>query len=184
VLIINVALESNESFDDAKNEFVTVVTRSQRLQLEHSLVSLSKWESNWEKPFLSSDDKSNEEILWYVRAMVVGSEIPEEVFAKLSDEDYEAINAYINKKMTATWFTELPNQPQSKEVMTAELIYYLMIAMNIPAEFQYWHLNRLLTLIRVCSVKNAPPKKMSRRELAEQQRRLNAERKARFGTSG
>jgi hypothetical protein len=180
VLVIQVG--ETDGFNEETNEFVKV--GGTRLELEHSLVSVSKWESIWEKPFLAETKKSTEETLSYIKAMALDPETPPELFDKFTQENVDAVNKYLEAKMTATWFRESPNQPRSREVITSELIYYWMIALNIPFECQHWHLNRLLTLIKVCNQKNAPAKKMTRAELAAQNRRLNEERRARMGTKG
>lgn len=167
---------------DNQNRFV--VNESFTLEMEHSLVSLSKWESEFEKPFLSDADKTPEEVLWYIEAMVQTPNVPIDVFQALKPEHIEEINKYIAAKMTATWFPKDRPSGKSREVITSEIIYYWMISCNVPVEFQHWHLNRLLTLIQVCQRKNAPPKRRSKAEIARMQHELNAQRRAESGSSG
>jgi len=179
--MLKIVIGAVEMFDEGSQRFVK--EGGTEVRLEHSLVSLSKWESKFEKPFLGKDDKTAEEILAYIEAMVV-EEVPEGFLSKLSEEHITEINDYINAKMTATWFNDHGDAPAAKETITSELIYYWMISFQIPFECETWHLNRLFTLIRICNLKGAKPKKMSRSEVAKRNRELNAQRKARLGTSG
>jgi hypothetical protein len=180
--MLSITVVGTEMFDETTQEFTTLGDVD--LVLEHSLVSLSKWESIYEKPFLNDSDKTIDEVVGYIKTMMLTPEVPEEIFYRLSEENFKAINEYIDAKMTATWFREAPSSPKSREVITSEIIYYWMIAFNIPFECERWHLNRLFTLIRVCSIKQAKPEKMSRSQIAAQNRELNARRRAQYNTTG
>jgi hypothetical protein len=180
--MLRITVPGERVYDESSQEFTTV--GDVHLALEHSLVSLSKWEAEFEKVFLGKEEKTEEELLGYIKAMMLTPDVPDEVYYKLTEENVEQINAYINKKMTATWFPDAPGAPTTRDVITSELIYYWMTVFSIPFECQYWHLNRLFTLIRVCNIKQSKPKKMSRAEAMEQQRRLNAERRAKLGSTG
>jgi hypothetical protein len=180
--MLTIVVPGPEMYDEKATEFVTEGDFT--LELEHSLVSLSKWESNNEVPFLGKTEKTSEQVLDYIRCMTLTPKVPEEIFSRLSKENLDAINEYLDAKMTATWFNEPPGAPQSREVITSELIYYWMVTFDIPFECQHWHLNRLFTLIRVCNIKSAKPRKMSRAEIGARNRELNARRKAQLGTTG
>lgn len=179
MLIITVP--SVEMFDDKTNRFYK--TKSQDLRLEHSLVSISKWEAKWQKPFLSKDDKTIEETLDYIRCMTLTQNVPPDVYTRLTESNIEEISKYINASMTATTFTN-KNMKPNREIITSEVIYYWMIAFNIPFECQKWHLNRLLTLINICNIKNQPAKSMSKRDIMARNKALNAQRKAQLHTKG
>jgi hypothetical protein len=181
LLVLDVG--AREGFDESTQEFVTI--HGTRLELEHSLASLSKWESRFEKPFLNAERKTSEETIAYVECMALDPNVPPEVFQNLSNEDIEKVMNYIDAKMTATWFNELPGQTaRSQEVITAEIIYYWMVSLNVPFECQYWHLNRLTTLIKVINKKNQPQKKMSFKDAAAQRRLLNQQRRSQHNTTG
>ena len=180
--MLQITIPAVEQWDERKQEFIT--TKEQTLQLEHSLVSLSKWESKWCKPFLTKQEKTFEETLDYIKCMTITQNVDPEVYNYLTNENIEAVNNYINAPMTATYFSDDKTAKPSREQITAELIYYWMIALNIPFECQKWHLNRLLTLIRVCNIKNQPPKKRSKREIMSRNAALNAARRKQLNTKG
>jgi hypothetical protein len=181
--MLTITVGGEEAYDEDEQRFV--IRGGFELQLEHSLVSLSKWESEFEKPFLGDDEKTAEEALGYIRCMTLTENPPGDFLQQLSKENMEEINTYINQKMTATWFSDAtPQTKRSSETVTAELIYYWMSIFHIEWEAQFWHLNRLFTLIRIANIKQDKPKKMSRAEAAQRQRELNAKRKAQFGTKG
>ena len=181
--MLTITIPAIEGFDDEKQEFFPLF-KEQTLQLEHSLVSLSKWESKWCKPFLSQNDKTNEETLDYIRCMTITQNVNPDVYNRLSPSNIEEIYKYIGSPMTATTFRPDVKRGFDKEIITSEVIYYWMIASNIPMECQKWHLNRLLTLIRVCNIKNSPPKKRGRKEIISEYAALNAARKKQYNTKG
>lgn len=179
MLKINLIL--SEQFDNENQEFIT---DSVELELEHSLVSLSKWESIWEKPFLKDDDRSDEETLSYIEQMVLTPNPPPDFVQRLTQADISAISDYISAKRSATWFSNNSQRPVSRITITSELIYSWMVEYNIPFECQYWHLSRLFTLIRVLQTQHEKPKKMSRSEIATRNRELNEQRRRKYNTNG
>ena len=185
--MLKITVKPRELWDESTEQFI-VNDKETILQLEHSLVSVSKWESKYCKPFYARDEKqavkSNEEILYYIKCMTITQNVSDEIYSCLSNENIKDIKDYIDAPMTATTFNNLDKNTRNREVITSELIYYWMIALNIPMECQKWHLNRLLTLIRICNVKNTPPKKISKRDLASKYAALNAARRKQFHTNG
>jgi hypothetical protein len=181
--MLSIYVSSIELFDEDAQEFLS--KPGFVLELEHSLVSLSKWESTFEKPFLGPKEKTTEEILSYIKAMIISKNPPGDVLDRLSKKNLDDISNYIDAKMSATWFNDPPGSlSKSREIITAELIYYWMIHFNIPIQFETWHLNRLFTLIKICNIKQTPPKKMTRGEVMARNRALNEQRRAQLGTSG
>ena len=185
--MLKLTIPGIENWDRENQEFV--YTDAVELELEHSLVSLSKWEEEFEKPFLSSEQKTTEETLAYFRHMTLTPDVPPEVYNRLTSAHVEQINTYLGAKMTATWFNEHGSKkgPVRKEVVTSEIIYNWMLDMQIPLDRENWHLNKLITLIKVRNEKNAPndkSKQMSTREIAQRNRELNERRKAQYKTSG
>ena len=181
--MLQITVPGVELWDEGAQEFI--YSKEQTLQLEHSLISLSKWESKWCKAFLSNQSyKTVEETIDYIRCMTITQNVDPNIYNNLSKENIKAVNDYIAAPMTATTFYNDPQKGHSREIITSELIYYWMIALNIPMECQKWHLNRLLTLIRVCNIKNTPPKKMSRREIMNRNAALNAARRKQLNSKG
>jgi hypothetical protein len=180
--MLRITIPLQEGFDEATSEFT--VLEGVTLDLEHSLVSLSKWESKYELPFLSTVNKTEDQTLDYVRMMILGEIPPEDQLRRLSAANIKEINEYIDSKMTATWFSPREQAKTSGETVTAEIIYYWMISLGIPFECETWHLNRLITLIQVCNIKNAPKKKMTRQQQMAEQRALNEARRKATGSSG
>lgn len=177
---IKIDVAGHELWNEKTEEFIIVKPTS--IVLEHSLVAISKWESKWHVPFLSKKtQKTNEQIEDYIRCMCVTQNVDPNVFKVLSEKNINDIKNYIDDPHTATTFSNNDhNSKGSSEQITSELIYYWMVAAQIPWECQKWHISRLLTLINICSIKNAPPKKMSKRELAQRNHNLNKARHTKF----
>ena len=181
--MLKIVLPERELWDEQKEEFIEF--KEYNLTLEHSLVSLSKWESRWHKPFLSTENISREESIDYIRCMTITQNIPDEVYQYIPDYIIEQVEKYISSPMTATYIYEDKTvNVINREPVTSELIYYWMITLNIPMECQKWHLNRLITLIKVCNKKSQPRKKTSRRELASKYASINAARRKKYNTKG
>ena len=181
--MLTLKINDAEFFNEQTESFITV--KGQTLQLEHSLVSISKWEAKWKKPFLTREGKSREETIDYIRCMTITQNVNPLVYDLITDEQIKEVNRYIDDPMTATTFSKQegkgvgPGKP-----ITSEEIYYSLVAYQIPVEFQRWHFNRLMTLIRICDEKNKPPKKMKKGDIARRNRSLNRARRARSGSRG
>lgn len=180
--MLQITIPAARLWDEGNERFIR--TKEQTLQLEHSLVSISKWESKWCKPFLSKDKKTTEETIDYIRCMTLTQNVNPNVYVALTNENIKQVDDYIGAPMTATTFSEDKSGKSSREIITAELIYYWMISLQIPMKCEKWHINRLLTLIRVCNIKNGPKKPMSQNELMRRNTELNAARRKQFNTKG
>lgn len=185
--MLKIVIPKQELFNNQTSEFIYI--KEQTIQLEHSLVSISKWESKWLKPYFSKNKKTREELIDYIRCMTISQNIDPNVYYGLTEENYSLITKYIESPMTATVINDdgfdNKNAKKNKTFITSELIYYWMISLNIPIEFQKWHINRLLTLIRVCQIKNSPDnKKRSKSEVAKYYSELNKKRRKELNSSG
>lgn len=181
--MLQICVHETELFDEETNEFVHI--NATTLKLEHSLLSISKWEAKWHKPFISDEKKTQKEMLDYIRCMTISQNVDNNVYLALSEMNFVEIKNYIDDKMSATWFNDKRQMPKSKQkVITSELIYCWMISANIPVEFEKWHLNRLLTLIRVCNIENSPKKNMKKGDIYKQNRELNEKRRRLMHSNG
>lgn len=183
--MLRITIPEIELYNEKTNEFTTI--RPTFLTLEHSLVSISKWESKWCKPFISQEERTNEELIDYIRCMTLTQNVNPIVYRHIPMKECQKIKDYIEAPMTATTFRKDPmagTGARAAHVVTSELLYYFMIQFGIPWECEKWHLNRLITLIHVCEEKNKPKKKMSKRDLMARNSSLNAQRRAMIGNGG
>lgn len=180
--MLELFIKGVDLYDEKNSEFVS--TKDTTLRLEHSLISLSKWESKWHKPFLGKETQTEEEIRDYIRCMTITQNVDPMVYLGLTQEHCKKVEEYMNDTMTATWFNDKNNPRSKQKAVTAELIYYWMISLQIPFECERWHLNRLLTLIRVCNNENTPKKKMRKNDVFKQNAQLNAARRQMMNSKG
>lgn len=178
--------EETEMYDEALGQFVYFPGhKAFTLQLEHSLISLSRWESKWKKPFLSNKDPlTSEELIDYIRCMTINQNVDDDAYKYIGMDELKKIQDYIQDPHTATTIHDRRKLPQRQETITSELIYYWMIECGIPQAYEKWHLNRLLTLIKICNIKQSPDRKMSRQSVYQQNRELNAMRRAKLHSRG
>ena len=181
--MLEIRIDGKEFWNQEKEEFVN--TKGITLRLEHSLISISKWEAKYKRPFLSDGPKTLQETYDYIAFMSLDRNVSMTELEGITEEDYKKILDYIHDPMTATKISNnAKNKPNSNHVLTSEEIYYDMTALNIPFECEKWHLNRLLTLIQIASIKNEPPKKMSKGEIYRQNAELNKARRAKYRSKG
>lgn len=180
--MLTIIVPETELYDEQNNEFIQI--KEQTLVLEHSLVSIAKWESKWKKSYLSSKNKTFEETVDYIKCMTITKNVNPLIYKSLNRKALESIERYINDPMTATYFSEKDNRPAGPSIITAEIVYYWMISLGVPMECQKWHFNRLIALIKVCNIKNNPGKRMSSREILTRNQALNEERRRKYNTRG
>jgi len=180
--MLKIKVRGTELFDEATSRVIT--TPDTVLTLEHSLLSVSRWESKWHKSFLKEGPKSDAESIDYVRCMTITQNVDENVYLSLSMENIAEIRKYIDDPMTATTFNDSGIGKKNRRAITSELIYYWMTIYNIPFSCEKWNFNRLLVLIRVCSIESAPKKKMSKANIMKQNAMLNEQRKKRLNSMG
>lgn len=180
--MLTIIVPETELYDEQKNEFIQI--KEQTLVLEHSLVSIAKWESKWKKSYFASKNKTYEETVDYIKCMTITKNVNPLIYKSLNRKALESIERYINDPMTATYFSEKDNRPAGPSIITAEIVYYWMISLGVPMECQKWHFNRLIALIKVCNIKNNPGKRMSSREILTRNQALNEERRRKYNTRG
>ena len=180
--MIKITINDQEFWDERTQQFYTI--KRQTLRLEHSLISISEWESKWKKPFLSSEQRTRDETVDYIRCMTINPNVDPLVYLGVTNQHIKLVNQYIDDPMTASRVDEKRTGAKAGGTVTSELIYYWMTELNIPFECQKWHLNRLLMLIRICNAKKQPDKKASKKDDALYRRKLNAARKGKLHSKG
>lgn len=179
--VLEITIPQTSLYDEVNNLFIDV--DEQKLTLKHSLVSVAKWEARWHTPFLDKKNKTYEQTIDYIRCMTLNKNVDQSVYKAITNDIIEKVDSYINDSMTAVVFKK-DDSSNGSEIVTAELVYYWMTALNIPYECRKWHFNRLITLIRVCNIKNSPDKKMSKRQTASHYKELNKARRKKYNSKG
>ena len=179
---ITIKVPAAELWDPVKEQFVSI--KEQTLLMEHSLLSVDKWESRWKKSYISSENKTPVEVIDYLKCMTITKNVDPYVYYAIPASELKRIDKYISDPMTATTFNDRNEKRGRKEVITSEIIYWQMTQLNIPLEWEKRHLNKLLTLIRVAAIKSQAPQKMTKADIARQNKALNAARRKRTGSKG
>lgn len=180
--MLKIVISEKDFWDDNKQMFLHF--NGGHLELEHSLIAISKWESKYKKPFFSKKEKTQDEISYYIKCMTLNDVKDPLIYNSLSNSDFKLVSDYINDSMTATVISKKNSGGGSPEPITSELIYFWMLSFNVPVEFQYWHINRLMTLLRICSIKNQAPQKHSTSQLLNRNAALNAARRKMLNSKG
>lgn len=187
--MIEITIPKGQIVDDETGN-VYRAEKDWTLVLEHSLISVQKWEAKWHVAFLNRGTRTFEQTIDYLRCMTLTPNVPEEIYYCIPEKEMKKVLDYVDDPMTATRVNDDSESQRGfgrkigREVVTAEVIYYWMISLNIPAEYKKWHLNQLLTLIRVINAKNQPKKKRRMKDVLEEYRAINEANKARFHTEG
>lgn len=185
--MLKIVVQPRKYWDSKREIFFTYPEKPVTLQLEHSLVSISKWESKWNKPFIANskkDQRTDEEMRDYIRCMTLTQNVDQNIYMFIPDDIIREVTAYINAPMTATTFSNTKDNKPNREIVTSELVYYWMTAFGIPFTCEKWHFNRLMTLIKICGIKNGPEKKMSPNEIRAKNMALNKSRRKAMHTKG
>ena len=186
MITIHVNEQQEKDYWDPKiEEFVQIpYQRAYDLNLEHSLISISKWESKWHVPFIGDNNKTEEQIMDYIKCMTINQNVPDSVYDYLTADDVKKISDYINNPMTATTINSTSEKRKSSKIVTSEVLYSWMVGLQIPFECEKWHVNRLIMLIEVCNENNTPPKKMGKNEIINRNMALNKARRAKYNSKG
>lgn len=185
--MLTIIIPQSEGFNEITSEFITIPET--RLNLEHSLISISKWESKWHKAFLKDNNKTPEEMLYYIKCMTLNKNVDESVYNFLNHDHINKITNYMKDRQSAAYLNEagekmLSGKSASGDVLTSDLIYYMMFSLRIPMECQKWHINRLLILIHIFNVKNSAGKKLNKRSILSSNAAINASRRKKYNTRG